>query len=393
MSSLSPALVLDNGSGCLKAGFAGESYPIHTLPTCVGQGRDRQKLNQNFLYGDELLISSNYFCLRPTASASSPLFSDLELLRDLWEILLCHKKYFGFSDFALSNNGVVVTEPLLTPAAIRDALSEILFEDFKFNQVLFAPTQQSVPFAFLGSRVQDAVEQEGKAWSDLVAGKQSPSSHSENHRSLDIIGNCPRYSGPKKTELEGFGTDYPCGGTEDGAVYTRQRRLSQQGSGEERQLNADRSHCNGLEGAKNSHPQSTSMHHSDMAWSSTTGFLNGRKEGQFFSGLVVDCGFSGTTVMPYVDLRPVERAALRTGVGGNLLTTVLKNLCGFRSINLERNELLVQHIKESCCFVSEDFDRQLLYARREAEAAGSASSLHRTHLFREFELPEYGTLP
>ncbi|PFH33469.1 actin-like protein ALP 5 [Besnoitia besnoiti] len=350
-----PAVVLDNGTGCLKAGFAGEFLPRHCLNTCVGQVRERQHQGL-LLYGEDLLLSSNYFCLRPSQAAAtiSPLVSDVEMMRDLWEVLLTHKRYLNFSEASLADQGVIVTEPFLAPPAVRHALSEVLFEDFRFSQVLFLPAQQAVPFAFLNGPLEDDDATEvGADGLPGLAGSVEPKAFAPD--------SVRRYGGlrappPPEGEGEGEGGDVP------DAAKGRSRR----GDREE-------------EKRRRSAPAS----------------LEASQEALVFRGklcgLVVDVGFSGSMVVPYMDLQPVERAALRSSVGGSLLTTVLKNLCGFRSLNLERNELLVQRMKEACCFVSQDFDKQLSRAQSEAQAAGGPTCVESAHLFKEFFLPEYGS--
>eukprot|EP00796_Vickermania_ingenoplastis_P012439 gene12439-8528_t len=82
-------------------------------------------------------------------------------------------------------------------------------------------------------------------------------------------------------------------------------------------------------------------------------------------GVVVDAGFSGTTVVPYLDFLPVTTSIVRLDVGGKLLTNRLKEVLSFTQVYLMEDEWLVNHIKERCCFVALR-PRQLL---RDAYAA------------------------
>lgn len=69
-------------------------------------------------------------------------------------------------------------------------------------------------------------------------------------------------------------------------------------------------------------------------------------------GIVVDVGFSGTTVVPYVHYLPVCSSIARTDVGGKLLANYLKELISFRQVDVMQDGWLVQHIMQRCCAVT-----------------------------------------
>ncbi|GFE53755.1 actin family protein, putative [Babesia ovis] len=97
---------------------------------------------------------------------------------------------------------------------------------------------------------------------------------------------------------------------------------------------------------------------------SDSGFTSGgnRKLPTTQSCLVVDCGFGAMHCVPFVEGRPIQRAALRSSLGGYHLNAYMKNISAIRTINLEFNELLVQHMKEEVCYVSSDFDLEMMAA-------------------------------
>lgn len=68
-------------------------------------------------------------------------------------------------------------------------------------------------------------------------------------------------------------------------------------------------------------------------------------------GMVVDFGFSATTVVPYVDFIPLRDSAVRVDVGGKLLANRLKELISFTQVNMTEDGWLVNHIMERCCCV------------------------------------------
>lgn len=62
--------------------------------------------------------------------------------------------------------------------------------------------------------------------------------------------------------------------------------------------------------------------------------------------LVVDCGFGSSHCVPFVNNKPIQRAALRSSLAGWHLNAYLKNIAAMRTVNLEFNELLVQHVSD-----------------------------------------------
>jgi len=72
-------------------------------------------------------------------------------------------------------------------------------------------------------------------------------------------------------------------------------------------------------------------------------------------GIIVDSGYSFTYVVPIWDSQKVNRGIKRINVGGKLLTNVLKETVTFRTWVMTDEILLMNHIKEQLCFVSQDF--------------------------------------
>lgn len=92
------------------------------------------------------------------------------------------------------------------------------------------------------------------------------------------------------------------------------------------------------------HPEKQ-QHQVAPSSSSSAAFIKG-------TGIVIDIGFSGTTVMPYLDYAPVTSSAVYTDVGGKLLTNRLKEHLSFTQMNLTEDGWLVSRIKERCCEVA-----------------------------------------
>ncbi|KAI0819238.1 actin-like protein Arp6 [Trametes gibbosa] len=79
--------------------------------------------------------------------------------------------------------------------------------------------------------------------------------------------------------------------------------------------------------------------------------------------LVIDSGFSFTHVVPVLNGAVVWDAVKRIDVGGKLLTNHLKEIVSFRQWNMMEETHIVNEVKEACCFVSKDFDRDLEICR------------------------------
>ncbi|KAG7445611.1 actin-like protein ARP6 [Guyanagaster necrorhizus] len=102
--------------------------------------------------------------------------------------------------------------------------------------------------------------------------------------------------------------------------------------------------------------------------------------------LIVDSGFSFTHAVPLIHGRPHSRALTRLSIGGKLLTNHLKHLISFRQWNMMDQTHITNHIKESCCFVSSDFARDLHTAR----SARSPNPLTQEYALAEGRLRQPG---
>lgn len=75
--------------------------------------------------------------------------------------------------------------------------------------------------------------------------------------------------------------------------------------------------------------------------------------------LVIDSGFSHTTVTPVYKGGPIQQAIRRLDIGGKFLTNYLKELVSIRHYNMLDETHLMNEVKEAICFVSDDFKRDL----------------------------------
>lgn len=75
--------------------------------------------------------------------------------------------------------------------------------------------------------------------------------------------------------------------------------------------------------------------------------------------LLIDSGYSHTTVTPLVHGRPVQHAVRRLDVGGKFLTNFLKEMISTQYYDLRDDTVTVNELKEGVCYVSQNFKHDL----------------------------------
>jgi actin-related protein 6 len=87
------------------------------------------------------------------------------------------------------------------------------------------------------------------------------------------------------------------------------------------------------------------------------------------AAVVVDVGYSCTWIAPIYDQRVINYAARRVDVGGKALTNYLKEQLSLRHFNMMDETQLVNHIRETVCFVDASFEATMRRAARGDVAA------------------------
>ena len=75
--------------------------------------------------------------------------------------------------------------------------------------------------------------------------------------------------------------------------------------------------------------------------------------------LVIDSGFSHTTVTPLFNGRPIHQGIRRLDVGGKFLTNYLKEFVSSRQYNMSGETYVMNEVKEAVCYVSSNFRNDL----------------------------------
>lgn len=106
--------------------------------------------------------------------------------------------------------------------------------------------------------------------------------------------------------------------------------------------------------------------------------------------LLVDSGYSHTTITPLIYGRPVQTAIRRLDVGGKTMTNLLKDLVSLRHWNLLDDSYLVSQIKEDTCYVSQDYKADLQRVWDYKAPKQKAQALQK-NIIAEYVLPDYRT--
>lgn len=75
--------------------------------------------------------------------------------------------------------------------------------------------------------------------------------------------------------------------------------------------------------------------------------------------LVVDSGYSHTTVTPVYKGQALQRGIRRLDLGGKHLTNYLKEIVSMRQYNMVDEAYIMNEVKEAVCYVSNDFPGDL----------------------------------
>ncbi|KAI8321773.1 Actin/actin-like protein [Martensiomyces pterosporus] len=101
--------------------------------------------------------------------------------------------------------------------------------------------------------------------------------------------------------------------------------------------------------------------------------------------LIVDIGHAFTYVVPYLNGRQISKGVRRLDIGGRLLTNYMKETVSFRYWDMMDETYIMNAVKEKCCFVSQDFYKDLEAARGLIAGRGARSS----PLGIEYVLPDF----
>lgn len=122
-------LVIDNGTGTTKAGFAGEDQPRSIIPTQIGYPKYSSIMTDTENYSRQYYIGEEATQLRGVLKLSCPIshgiIEDWGAMEKMWH-------YTFYTDLRVdpSEHPVLLTESPLNPRSNREKVAEIMFETF-----------------------------------------------------------------------------------------------------------------------------------------------------------------------------------------------------------------------------------------------------------------------
>ncbi|WP_295393393.1 actin, cytoplasmic 2 [uncultured Thiodictyon sp.] len=140
-------IVVDAGSGFVKAGFAGDSAPTVVFPTVVGRPRRQgvvTGMSQSGCY-----VGSSALSKRGVLTLKYPYEHGIVTNWDDFETIL-HYTFFNALQVAPEEYPILLTESPLNPIANREKLVQLLFETFG-TPAMFVVSSATMPLQESGS--------------------------------------------------------------------------------------------------------------------------------------------------------------------------------------------------------------------------------------------------
>ncbi|KAK5995363.1 Actin-related protein 6 [Cladobotryum mycophilum] len=107
--------------------------------------------------------------------------------------------------------------------------------------------------------------------------------------------------------------------------------------------------------------------------------------------MVVDTGYSHTTVTPLLRGQPLHSAIRRVDVGGKLMTNYMARLISLRHFDVRNEFYIVNDMKEAACYVAPDFKGDLEKTWKGTRGEKRPDYISGAGIVKDYVLPDFHT--
>ena len=157
------AIVIDNGSFMIKAGYSGDDAPRSIFPSVLGRPKSLKTVagfqNKDYYVGDEACAKSGILNLRYPIERG--VFQNWDEMEKIW-----HHTFFNELHDDPTEHPVLLTEPLLNSKSSREKSIQIMFE--AFNVPSFYIANQCVLSLYSSGSTDGIIVEIGDSFTQLL---------------------------------------------------------------------------------------------------------------------------------------------------------------------------------------------------------------------------------